>query len=236
MPHKTALSANRPMLVCAVPVKSIEELNPPSGCEAVELRLDYMGNEIEARLSELSSLIKKLLSRVKVIVTVRDHEEGGVNQVDSSLKLKIINLAHENGALVDIEVEFARRYARYIASWGDVILSRHIFNKRPDIRGIITSDYELANSMNAFTYKVATINGDDLPALVELLVKEREVPVAIVPMQPIQRAAAIMLGTALMYCSTGDGTAPGQLSIQECVRIKEERIRLLEAPKRNHSY
>ena len=203
------------------------ELNPPNECEAVELRLDYMGNEIETKLDELSSLIKGLLSRVKVIVTVRDPEEGGVNQVDSLLKLKIINVARENGALVDVEVEFARKHAKYTTSWSGVILSRHIFNRRPDIREVINNDYALANSMNAFTYKIATINSDDLPALVELLVKEGNVPVAIVPMQPIQRAAAIMLGTALMYCSMSDGTAPGQLSIQECVRIKEERIRLI---------
>ncbi|WP_291764438.1 type I 3-dehydroquinate dehydratase [Caldivirga sp. UBA161] len=227
MPHNTALSIDRPMLVCAVPVRGIGELNPPSGCEAVELRLDYMGNEVKAKLNELSKLIRELLSRVKVIVTVRDPGEGGVNQVDPSLKLKIINTAHENGALVDIEVEFIRKYADYITSWDRVILSRHIFNRRPGIRELINSDYALANSMNAFTYKVATINDDDLPALVELLVNEKEVPVAVVPMQPIQRAAAIMLGTALMYCSIGDGTAPGQLSIRECVRIKEERIRII---------
>lgn len=229
MPHNPDLGVNRPMLVCAVPIRSIGELNPPSGCEAIELRLDYMGSEVEAKLNELGNLIKGLLNRVKVIVTVRDPEEGGVNQVDPSLKLKIINLAYESGALVDVEVEFVKKYAKYITSWSRVILSRHIFNKRPGIRELINSDYALANSMNAFTYKVATINYDDLPELVELLVKEREVPVAIVPMHPVQRAAAIMLGTALMYCSMGDGTAPGQLSIQECVRIKGERIKVINS-------
>ncbi|WP_292000212.1 type I 3-dehydroquinate dehydratase [Caldivirga sp.] len=229
MPHSTVLGIDRPILVCAVPVRSISMVNPPSECEAVELRLDYMGGDLEVKLNEVSDLIKGLLSRVKVIVTVRNPEEGGVNWVDPSLKLKVIRIAHENGALVDVEVEFARKYANSITSWSEVILSRHVLNSRSNIRSTIASDYALASSMKALTYKVATINTDDLPALVELLVKEGEVPVAIVPMQPIQRAAAIMLGTALMYCSIGDGTAPGQLSVEECIRIKRERIRLVSS-------
>ena len=232
---KADAGLNRPILVCAVPVRELKPLGALAGCEAVELRLDYMGGELGSNLAGLRGFIEDLLSEFRAIVTVRDPGEGGVSNVDPGLKVKVLSMAAEAGALIDVEVDFIKAHWDLAGFRDRVILSRHILKRVDGIRGIIMSDYSVANSMHAFAYKIATINDGDLPALIELLVNEGETPVAIIPMSPIHRAVSIMLGTALMYCAVDGGTAPGQLSVQDCVRIKGERVRLIKAT-RNHPY
>lgn len=219
--HVTGLIKDRPMLICAMPIRELKPINLQNGCEAVELRLDYMGNRLEYALTALSDFIRDLLSKVNVIVTVREPSEGGVNVIDPRLKVKALNVAVESGALIDVEVDFLKTHRELVNVANRAVLSRHILTKVSDVKSLISDDYALANEVNALTYKVASINDSDLPALINLLINEGKTPVAIIPMSPRHRAVAIMLGTALMYCAADGGTAPGQLSIQACRRIKE---------------
>ncbi len=220
---------NPPLIVCAVPITEPKPFKPPDGCEAVELRLDYLRG-LERRVDEVKGLVKVMASQYPVIVTVRDVEEGGVFKVDNHVKLDILEYAKMQGAMVDVE-------ARHVISGelanvaGGSIVSRHVYTKATDLEGTALRDIEYALRHGALVYKLfSAFNSDYLTLLKLLMLKDSYgLRIAVIPMDPLYRAASMILGTALMYCSVTGQTAPGQLGLDQCIRVKELRRSVLKA-------
>ncbi|WP_069807138.1 type I 3-dehydroquinate dehydratase [Vulcanisaeta thermophila] len=220
MPWKQLLS-RKPLLVCAYPVTSLSTPPVPSGCEAVELRLDYLDG-LESRIEGVKEFIRHISSGCPTIVTIREPSEGGAQWVSEDVKWELLSFSKGLGALVDVEAELVMRDPRFRGLASDSIVSRHVFNEGVSVVNYLNGDLRLAREVGALVYKVFTVRDEDYPEMMKLLLMGGDdLNIAVIPMRPRFRAAAMFMGTALMYCSVGQGTAPGQLGIEECVRIKE---------------
>ncbi|BDR92363.1 type I 3-dehydroquinate dehydratase [Vulcanisaeta souniana] len=217
------LLASRPVLVCVVPMRKPSFYYLPASCEAVELRLDYLDRLDFTQ--EIKELIENYVSHYPTIITVRERDEGGNHGVDPEIKYKLFEFGKGIGALLDIEVSLLMRKPDI---YGDLaegsIVSRHVFSKDVNSYELAIKDLDVARKFRALIYKVFSINDNDFINLLNLL-NAGDIYVAVIPRNPMFRAVSIMMGSALMFCSTRGKTGPGQLSIGLCNKVK-----MLKAP------
>ena len=218
------LLTNKPVLVCALPLRKPSFYYLPTSCEAVELRLDYIENL--SLNQELRSAIENYVSHYPTIVTVRERDEGGNRSIEPEIKYKVLEFSKGIGALIDLEVSLLTKYSDV---YGDLaegsILSRHVFNKGVNSYESALKDIEVAKRLRALMYKLFSINDYEFLDLLRLL-GVGGIHVAVIPRNPTYRAVSIMMGSALMYCSTRGKTGPGQLSIGLCNKAKMMRSSL----------
>ncbi|MCG2879691.1 MAG: type I 3-dehydroquinate dehydratase [Vulcanisaeta sp.] len=214
----SGLLLNKPVLICAIPVRRLRFQYLPASCEAVELRLDYLD---DLRPSpELRGFIEDYASHYPTIVTVREYNEGGNRVIDPSIKYEVLELGRGVGALVDVE---ASLLAKSPETYGKLvegsIVSRHVFSKEVNSYELALRDLELARRYGALIYKIFTVRDDDFVNLLSLVGKAG-IHVAVIPSNPVYRAVSMMMGSSLMYCSVRQRTGPGQLNIGVCSKIK----------------
>jgi len=212
------LLLNKPVLVCAIPVRRLTFQYLPASCEAVELRLDYL-DDMELSPT-LRRFIEDYVSHYPTIVTVRERDEGGNRPVDPDIKYNILELSKDVGSLIDIE---ASLLAKDPDTYGDLaegsIVSRHVFNKGVNSYELALNDIELAKRYGALVYKIFTVNDDDIMDLLNLMSKVG-IHMAVIPRNPIYRATSMIMGSSLTYCSVKGKTGPGQLNIGMCSKVK----------------
>ncbi len=208
----------RPVLVCAVPLRKPSFYYLPTSCEAVELRLDYMENL--ALTQEVKRVIEDYVAHYPTIVTVRERGEGGGRSADPEVKYGILEFSKGVGAIPDVEVDLLTKHPEL---YGDLaegsILSRHVFARDVNAHELAVKDLDIAKRFGALIYKVFSANDKDFLNLLSLL-GVNDVRVAVIPRNPAYRAVAMMMGSALMYCSVRGKTGPGQLSIGLCSKVK----------------
>lgn len=193
------------------------------GAEAIEIRADALLQPSEELILKLVSAVKK--TKLPVIVTCRDQKEGGVKDINLSLRLSILREAVLAGAeMIDLEFENFKHSdvhsvlkAVLEQSETKLILSCHNFD-RPfdDIK--LLYDMILAvfpDAIPKIVYKACHIN--DCFAAFDLL-NEAERPAIVFCMSPagqISRILAKKLGAFLTFASVDDAsqTAPGQISV-----------------------
>ncbi|GGP18908.1 hypothetical protein GCM10007981_00450 [Thermocladium modestius] len=204
-----------PLIVCPVPVRSPSHpVEAVDGCDLMELRLDYL------RSGHLEAIMES--RGLPAVVTIRDPREGGVHPLAEEEKAALLERALGLGFMVDAEMEFLSRHP---LGPGGVIASRHVLGRRASWR-VLGGDYARASSLGYPIYKAAAGEGD-VPLLSRLLLMAGGGRVggtrvaAMVLGSKAARAALAMLGSALLYCSVGEPTAAGQLSLGECLGLVE---------------
>ncbi|MFB6470153.1 MAG: type I 3-dehydroquinate dehydratase [Vulcanisaeta sp. AZ3] len=219
------LLLNKPILVCAMPVRRLTYQYLPASCEAVELRLDYM-DDLEPS-QELKRFIEDYVSHYPTIVTVREYSEGGNRIINPNIKHKVLSVSREVGALVDIEASLLMNNPSMFEELAEnSIVSRHVFKSDINFYELVTKDIELAKRYRAFMYKIFTVNENEILNLLDLM-RKVDINMAVIPRNPIHRVISIMMGTPIMYCSVKGKTGPGQLNIGTCSKIKLLRRSLL---------
>ncbi|MFP3044477.1 MAG: type I 3-dehydroquinate dehydratase [Thermocladium sp.] len=198
-------------MACSIPVRSPLFSSPRiDGCDLLELRLDYLRDGHEEVIRRHAGL--------PAIITIRDPGEGGVNPVAPAVKERLLKLALDLGLMIDAELSFLHDHP--LGPHG-VIASRHVFRGRLSWR-LAWGDYGLVKSMGYSIYKVASADSRDVPIMARLLMSAGDVRVAAMVMGSKRaRAALAMLGSAILYCSVGEPTANGQLTIEECRGLLE---------------
>lgn len=193
------------------------------GAEAIEIRADALSEPGAEVTAQLVAAVKK--THLPVIVTCRDIAEGGVAEIDFSLRLSILREAISAGAnFVDIEYEnfkhpdvqsvLCAMLQQYPAT--QLILSRHNF-KGPfeDLNVIYESILAVyPEAIPKIVYKARHIN--DCFAAFDLL-KEADCPTIAFAMGPagqISRVLAKKFGAFLTFACLDDdsATAPGQMT------------------------
>lgn len=201
-----------PLIVCPVPVRSPSDpVEAVDGCDLMELRLDYM------RSGHLDAIMGS--RGIPAVITIRDPSEGGVHPLGEGEKAALLERALGLGFMVDAEMEFLSRHP---LGPGGVIASRHVLGHRRASWRLLSGDYARASSLGYPIYKVAAGEGD-APLLSRLLLaaagRGGARVAAMVLGSKAARAALAMLGSALLYCSVGEPTAAGQLSLGECLGL-----------------
>ncbi|ARM76347.1 type I 3-dehydroquinate dehydratase [Acidianus manzaensis] len=199
----------RPIIVASLPVYSEKDIHRINQIDAdlVELRLDYSKS-----LPTLSSLLPY---KDKIIVTIRDVNEGGINKIDDNVKVSYINQLSKEGFLYDVEASFLEKYN---VDFYNKIVSMHYFNSIPDynIVNTIVTKYE----NKAYTVKIAVIAKPGYKNFLSNLLFSHE-NITVLPMgsDPLERIAFGILGSKLVYTYVDNPTAPGQMHYSRAIKI-----------------
>lgn len=196
------------------------------GAEAIEIRTDALTEPSTEAVVKLVADAKK--TQLPIIVTCRDKAEGGVAELDFSLRLGILREAISAGAdFVDVEYENFKhpdiqsvlRAMLEQHPTTQLILSKHNF-KGPyeDLNIIYESMLAIyPEAIPKIVYKARHIN--DCFAAFDLL-KEADCPTIAFAMGPagqISRVLAKKFGAFLTFASLDDNSAaaPGQITLEQ---------------------
>lgn len=175
-------------------------MDQPLPCDLVELRLDYMKSIGTDILNDL------LQFKEKIILTVRDTDEGGVNHFPDNSRIKFMRSAFEMGFMTDLEARFLKRYPEMKAH----IASFHL------LKGSLDKNYVaemMSNLKGRYRFfKIATVPGrENMQILVDFIQSNSNVAAMEIGGNPLDRIAFSILGSRLLYCSLGEATAEGQM-------------------------
>lgn len=205
------------MTVASLPVRSREDLKKIGQCKTdlVELRLDYL----ESLDSFSLDTVEKYRSRL--ILTIREPDEGGVNSFGDQGKLYFIREAVKKGFLMDVEGNFAEKQG--LDCTGQIV-SRHYLESPPGYQDMVEFVERYAG-ISAIS-KLAVMEGKNTRiSLVRLLGKYKGIAVMEMDGERSSRLLFSVLGSKLLYCHAGEKTSPGQLGCEEAVEI----LRLLKS-------
>lgn len=199
----------RPLIVASLPVYDTNDLEKVKDIKSdlVELRLDY-----STVLPEISLLLRY---KDKIIVTIRDIREGGVNRIDDQKKIEYLRMLYQNDILFDVEASFLEKYD---IPYRNKIVSMHYFDKIPEINYVhhIIDRYQ----NEAYTVKVAVIAKDGYKKfLADILFSHRNVTILPMGSDPLERIAFGILGSKLIYTYVDKPTAPGQMKYTKAIEI-----------------
>ncbi|MGC8566733.1 MAG: type I 3-dehydroquinate dehydratase [Caldisphaera sp.] len=201
---------NRPKLVLSVPYNENVYSAFERPFDFIEIRLDYK-KEKELNINDLEKFdaIKN-----KVIVTIRDKNEGGIFEISDQTKLKFLNKSYDLGYKYDVEVDFARKYNILTE---DMIVSTHYLNSLPSFNEIME---KIKNFKKAFTIKIAVKSEPGykllLMKILELIKDSTVIPLG-TPWQ--ERLAFSLLGSKLFYSYLLVRTGEGQPQFDQAYSI-----------------
>lgn len=173
----------------------------------MELRLDYMA-AIDTGMLKLIAPLKE-----RVILTVRDPSEGGINKFPDSIKFRFLKAASEEGFRCDTEAAFMIRHP----SLNSFIVSMHYIGKEVDLAQIYGAMNQLSGRYDYF--KIAgEVGPETREKLISLLNSGSRIAVMEIGGDPMARIAYSILGSSLIYCHLGEPTAKGQI---QCQRVSD---------------
>ncbi|BDC19720.1 type I 3-dehydroquinate dehydratase [Acidianus sp. HS-5] len=195
----------RPLIVASLPIYKEDDLlkaRKIKEADMIELRLDY-----SLRLITIDS-IKSILGDLKdkLILTIRDVSEGGMNKIDDNEKAKYLEEANKEGFIYDIEASFLDRFS---IPFKDEIVSVHYFNELPsyeEVERIIEKYLPTARFV-----KVAVMGKGEYKELLSRFLKFDKIIVLPMGVDPLERIAFGILGSKLIYTFVEKQTAPGQM-------------------------
>lgn len=197
------------LVVASLPIRKEEDIQKiPNFYDAdlIELRLDYLG-----KLIPIEKLEKY---KEKIIVTIRDPDEGGVNFIDPKEKAEYLAKLNEKGFLYDVEAKFAKMYD---VPTRNKIVSIHYFDRVPSFEEV----YEIIKDFleSSWLIKVAVIGKPGYKSLLSKILELEKVAVMPMGVDPLERIAFSILGSKLIYGHTGEETAKGQMHYKNIKQI-----------------
>lgn len=229
------LGGSKPLVCVPLVAKKKEEVlrlardisdNSP---DLIELRIDYWEFlEDISETIEVISILRRELHDIPLILTCRDHKEGGVKEVDLKIKEEIYDKAIEGRLvdLVDIElsmgIHFIERIKRKAREKGVfIILSYHDFSKPLSEDEIFAKIFKEVYH-GADVAKVGSMpqTYDDVLALLNATLRARkmfpDVPLITVAMGDLgvfTRLVGFAWGSDLTFAMISEASAPGQVSL-----------------------
>lgn len=204
----------RPIVIAALPVRHVKDLDKMSEVrdivDLVELRVDYMEDPLALNYDSLD--------RERVLVTLRDANEGGFRRHPDDVKLRLLKSLDERGILYDVEMRFVEKYGSRV-SYEDKIVSYHVFDPSQlmDLDSLRAKAKEYLDRVLIF--KVATVPFPGYRTYLTSLLELGD-NVAVMPMSPSarERIAFALLGSKILFCCIDTPTAQGQI---RCIHAKE---------------
>lgn len=188
----------------------------------IELRLDWLQSDAE-RSQFLRGLKKSRFANVSFLATCRRKEGGGKFPGDIARQLYWLSQAREAGCQwCDVEMETFRElpegFLRSFPVPPRIMLSIHDFERTPNLpRDIVVARHGLVDAV-----KIAA-QAKSISESVRLLkVARRSRNFVAVPMGDMglpARLLALREGSELAYAPIAEATAPGQVSLEETLRL-----------------
>ncbi|MCC6152673.1 MAG: type I 3-dehydroquinate dehydratase, partial [Candidatus Hydrogenedentes bacterium] len=193
------------------------------GVHIAELRIDQFAKRDAANvLNEIEKF-----KAVPILATIRSAAEGGNWHDSDSSRLALYKAILPKIDAVDVELSSSAIAADLTAAahalHKPVILSFHDFAKTPplDTLNAIVRD---ARSAGADIVKVAAMcnSQDDVRTLTRFTLDHAHEGVVVIGMGPIGITTRVLLpalGSLFTFAAYGEGTAPGQLQLEEMATI-----------------
>ncbi|MBX3741736.1 MAG: type I 3-dehydroquinate dehydratase [Akkermansiaceae bacterium] len=185
--------------------------------DLLEIRLDLM---VAEGTTPERGIWSHLLD-MPLLFTARRKEEGSPIELSHANREKLIRLAIEDAALIDIEVASISEMSAVIEEMAHLglpwVASYHDFGKLPSTAALETAA-ALAGDAGAAVFKAAArVNSAaDVARLAEFQAADHGLPVATMgmgPLAPVSRLLCAQYGSVLNYGYIGETpTAPGQWS------------------------
>ncbi|TDA26968.1 MAG: 3-dehydroquinate dehydratase [Archaeoglobi archaeon] len=189
------------MLVATV--SSSREIELANAADLLELRLD-LGNF-------------DFLPKLRYIVTCRRKADGGAYEGSEETRIEKIKIFAEkvNAEFVDIEFDVPDDFLDFKCG---IIESYHNFKETPSFEFL----RDLVESKRGDYYKIATMGKtmDDWKKIVRLLLEFEDIIAFLMGEEfRFTRIASALLGSPFIYCYVGLKKAPGQIELNEALKI-----------------
>lgn len=194
-----------------------------SVADLIEVRLDYLTDFDFTDLNVLGALLKD--SSLPAIITCRAASEGGRQEVDDDVRLRLLAAASRVASYCDVEAAHYEHMQRFSPDSSRLIVSYHDFSGTPaDLDAI----YDRITSLPAAVHKIVTCanNVADSLSIFKLLARARAdgrplIALAMGEAGLITRVLGPAFGSFLTYGTLGRGkeSAPGQPSCDELVNL-----------------
>jgi len=189
------------------------------GMDLAELRIDlFAQTNVEHVLEEIAKF-----EGISLLATIRSPFEGGAWKASEDERMALFKAVIPKVDAVDIEISSQAIRDRVIAAARDagkpVIGSYHDFAGTPPLH-VIQAMADEGWKCHASIVKVATRcqNWNDLRTLAEFTLHNVSLGVVSIGMGPTGLCSRVFfpaLGSLFTFASFGEGTAPGQLSLEE---------------------
>lgn len=207
-----------------------------AGADCIEWRADCFTNAKDPiKLVQMSDALAKSLSHTPLLFTIRTKPQGGHAELNRREYVQLVHAVIEAASadLVDIEL-FADKTAmdellRAAHTQGvRTVVSYHDFGGTPAIDQML--DYlERMASLGADVAKLAVYaqSTHDCLRLMDATAYARErleIPLLTIAMGQegmLSRLCGQAVGSALTFCSVGEASAPGQVALNDAVRVLE---------------
>jgi 3-dehydroquinate dehydratase/shikimate dehydrogenase len=221
--------SENPVRVCAVITEETIDAaraaikKAASVADLIEVRLDYLTDFDFTSLDPLRALVEA--GSLPAIITCRAASEGGRQNVDDDVRLRLLAAATKCAEYCDVEAAHYEQLLRFSPDTLRLIVSHHDFSRTPvDLNAI----YDRITSLPAAVHKIVTRAGSatDSLAIFKLLERARAeerklIALAMGEAGLITRVLGPAFGSFLTYGSLGTGkeSAPGQPSCDELVNL-----------------
>lgn len=201
--------------------------------DLIELRLDYLKDGESINDNFINALFKLIPSKIPIIATLRDNNEGGHLFLDIDNKTKIIlDLISFKPDFLDIEMKTESNLITTIIKTAQqnnvkLIFSYHNFTETPDLKEILDfvqkfqKQYQISReSIVKLIFMAQKFEDNFIP--LELCKRLETVKIISFCMGEIGLLSRIMsakLGSLWTYGSLSELTAPGQISIEKIRKI-----------------
>ena len=187
-----------------------------SGADLIELRLDLIQTDA-ATLKGLTTDARAL------IITVRSRAEGGAFSGTAEEWWDLVCPWCETATFIDLERRFAG-YAQRVRKCGTRVLGSTHLNYMPSTDELETLRDEINAYADCAKIIVTPQSHDDVLTLATFTQQTTTQPICTGVLGEKFRFARILLsyvGSALIYCHAGTGTAAGQYQVEEVRQVFE---------------
>ncbi len=197
-----------------------------SEVDILELRVDNFSSQ---NLSYLHSAFKKYQSlNTPILLTIRSSKEGSNTKIDAKTRFNLFKELIVYATYIDIELSSHSFIDKLIslakANHLRIIISYHNFKSTPPIKQLEKIIFQ-AKQKKADLIKIALMakSQADIKKLAKLTLNhEKLITISMGEYGKISRILFSALGSSLIYTFIGTPTAPGQFSLKEINKLKEE--------------
>lgn len=200
------------------------------GPDFIEFRFDSYEDSVE----DLIKLLKEAKKHTGIIFTYRKQEEGGVRYSDNDERLRVIDEFIDNKVIdyIDVEMQNDKKFLDHVRTSSkdlDLILSNHDFNKLPEIDEILDRFNKALKTGDVIKGAYKVNDDQDIIDLIEIghefKSENPHTPLILIAMGDhgvISRVYPELFNSNLIFISNLKGSAPGQLSYNNTIKLREK--------------
>ncbi|RLE85985.1 MAG: hypothetical protein DRJ41_00035 [Thermoprotei archaeon] len=194
------------------------------GADLVEIRLDYLENIVD-HINELN------IPWSKSIITLRSKPQGGLFNGDELDAVNIMKtLSRLRPCFIDVELDIAHKYPEFLSEikgLTNIIVSWHDINSTPEFN-VLRERALKCVKLGDFGKVVTTARsiGDSIKILKLYKLKNPKYKNRLVAFSMgeqgfFSRVLSLVLGNPIFYVAYREKAAPGQINLEEGLRIAE---------------